>query len=255
MRFSRWWLALAVVLGSCTQSVDVPTEQHLQGNFAHVSGEEMRYLVWLPPGYGEDRDRRYPLIYFLHGSGDEDYDSTFVTSFGLPAVLALGEQPDNFEFVVVSPQAAPGTTWYTGNQPAVLDALLEEMLGTYLVDPDRVYLTGLSMGGFGSWHIASHNPERYAAMASLSGSGYQQAEVPPAEFACRLTEVPVWVIHGEQDMIAGYSAVISHVEAWEELCDAEVELTTYPDEGHFGTYETAYRDSAFYEWLLDHTRG
>lgn len=214
----------------------------------------MRYLVWLPDGYGDDRDRRYPLIYFLHGSGDEDYDSTFVASFGLPAVLALREQPEDFEFVVISPQAAPGTTWYTGNQPELVDALLAEMLDTYLVDPERVYLTGLSMGGFGSWHLATRYPERYAAMASLSGSGYQQAESPDPQFACRLTEVPVWVIHGEQDTIADYEAVRSQVETWEELCDAEVEWTTYPDEGHFGAYEVAYRDPAFYEWLLGHSR-
>ena len=253
MRFSRWCLVWLLVLVACTQTVDVPTEQHLQGEFVDEVGE-MRYLVWLPDGYGDDRERRYPLIYFLHGSGDDDYDSTFVTSFGLPAVLALGEQPDDFEFVVVSPQASPGTTWYSGNQPRVVDALLEEMLDTYLIDPARVYLTGLSMGGFGSWHIASHNPERYAAMASLSGSGYQQAETPPANFSCRLSDVPVWVIHGEQDMIAQYDAIVAQVEAWEDLCDSEVKMTTYPDEGHFGAYEIAYRDPALYDWLLSHSR-
>lgn len=254
MRSSRLIGALVVVLAACSQTVDVPTEQHLQGTFTHEDGREMRYMVWLPDGYGDDRDRRYPLIYFLHGSGDEDYDSTFVASFGLPAVLALGEQPDDFDFVVISPQAAPGTTWYTGNQPELVDALLQEMLDTYLIDPDRVYLTGLSMGGFGSWHIASQFPERYAAMASLSGSGYQQAETPPAEFACRLTDVPVWVIHGERDAIAQYDAVRAQVEDWEDLCDGEVKWTTYPDEGHFGAYEVAYRDPALYDWMLTHRR-
>lgn len=240
----------------CTSpsDIDIPTEQHLQGNFVDESGEEMRYLVWLPEGYGEDRTRRYPLLYFLHGSGDDDYDSTFVISFGLPAVLALGEQPEDFEFVVVSPQAEPETTWYTGDQPRMVDALLQEMLDTYLVDPDRVYLTGLSMGGFGSWHIASEFPQRYAAMVSLSGSGYQQADTPPAGFACRLTDVPVWAIHGEQDMIAEVGAVRAQVEAWEELCDAEVRWTTYPDEGHFGAYEIAYRDPELYDWMLAHSR-
>ena len=247
-------LAALVALVSCTSSLDVLTEQHLQGTYVHDTGEEMRYLVWLPDGYGEDRDKRYPLIYFLHGSGDDDYDSTFVISFGLPAVLALGEQPDNFDFVVVSPQASPQTTWYTGNQPEVVDGLLQKVLDTYLVDPDRVYLTGLSMGGFGSWHIASRHPERYAAMASLSGSGFQQAPMPPAELACRLTSVPVWVIHGEQDLIAQFEPVRSQVEAWEELCDAEVKWTTYPDEGHFATYEIAYRDPALYDWFLGHSR-
>lgn len=254
MRLTRVWPALLLVLASCASTSDVPTEQHLQGNFVDDSGREMRYLVWLPEGYGDDRGKRYPLIYFLHGSGDDDYDSTFVISFGLPAVLALGEQPDDFEFVVVSPQAAPGTGWYFGDQPQVVDALLDEVLDTYLVDPDRVYLTGLSMGGYGAWHIASHNPERYAAMASLSGSGYQLPETPPAEFACRLGEVPVWVIHGEQDVISLYDVIRAQVSDWEDLCDSEVKWTTYPDAGHFATYETAYRDSVFYDWLLSNNR-
>jgi predicted peptidase len=254
MRFRRLGVAVLLVAAACTTSVDVPTEQHLQGNFVHESGREMRYLVWLPNGYGEDRDRRYPLIYFLHGSGDDDYDSTFVTAFGLPAVLVLGEQPNDFEFVVVSPQAEPQTTWYSPGQPEVVDALLAEILETYLVDPDRVYLTGLSMGGFGSWHIATQYPERYAAMASLSGSGYQQPSPPPARFACRLAEVPVWSIHGEQDMIADFEVVRAQVEGWEELCGVDVRFTSYTDLGHFSTYEEAYRDPELYQWFLEHSR-
>ncbi|HUG09143.1 MAG TPA: alpha/beta hydrolase-fold protein [Acidimicrobiia bacterium] len=254
MRLPRFTAVALVVVAACTPSDEVPTEQHLQGNFVHESGREMRYLVWLPDGYGEDRDHRYPLIYFLHGSGDEDYDSTFVTAFGLPAMLVLGEQPDNFEFVVVSPQAEPQTTWYTQGQPEMVDALLEMVLDTYLVDPGRVYLTGLSMGGFGSWHIASRYPERYAAMASLSGSGYQQASPPPAEFACRLGDVPVWAIHGERDLIADFDTVRAQVEAWEDLCGQELRFTAHPELGHFSTYEEAYRDPALYDWFLDHSR-
>lgn len=254
MRLILACIVLATTLVACAPVQEVPTKQHLQGTFEHPSGQEMRYMVWLPDGYGDDRDRRYPLIYFLHGSGDDDYDSSFVASFGLPAVLALGDQPDDFDFVVISPQAEPGTTWYAGDQPEVVDDLLQRMLDTYLVDPDRVYLTGLSMGGFGAWHIASRYPDRYAAMASLSGSGYQQVEAPEADFACRLTGVPVWAIHGEQDMIAEYGVVRSQVEAWEQLCDSKVKWTSYPDEGHFGAYEVTYRDPGFYEWLLEHSR-
>lgn len=254
MRSSVLAVVLLAVVAACTSAVDVPTEQLLQGNFVHESGREMRYLVWLPDGYGEDRDRRYPLIYFLHGSGDDDYDSTFVAAFGLPAMLVLEEQPENFEFVVIAPQAEPGTTWYSEGQPEVVDALLQEMLDTYLVDPDRVYLTGLSMGGFGSWHIATRFPQRYAAMASLSGSGYQTANPPPADFACRLGDVPVWAIHGEQDSIADYDVVRSQVETWEEMCNREVKFTTHPDLGHFSAYEVTYRDPDLYDWFLAHSR-
>jgi len=251
----RVGLVLVLVVAACaTAAEDVPTEQFLQGDYVHETGEEMRYLVWLPDGYGQDRDKLYPLIYFLHGSGDAEYDSEFVLTYGLPAVLAQGEQPDDFEFVVVAPQAQPGTTWYVGSQPEIVDSLLGQVLDTYLVDPDRVYLTGLSMGGYGSWHIATRYPERYAAMASLSGSGYQSLELPPAEFACRLTEVPVWGIHGQQDLIASYAPIKAQVDAWETVCGHRVKWTAYPDEGHFSTYEIAYRDPELYDWFLIHTR-
>ena len=223
--------------------------------YSSADGGEMRYLVWLPEGYGEDRERRYPMIVFLHGSGDEDYDSAFVISYGLPAVLARDELPEGFDFVVISPQAAPGTVWYSPGQPEIVDAVVGEAVMTYLVDPDRVYLTGFSMGGYGSWHIASAFPERYAAMVSVSGSGFQTVSLPPADFACRLRQVPVWGIHGRQDLIAAYDPISAHVSAWERLCDAEVKWTMLPEDGHFSTYQNAYRDPELYEWLLEHSRG
>ncbi|HEX6222540.1 MAG TPA: alpha/beta hydrolase-fold protein [Acidimicrobiia bacterium] len=246
-------IAVAVLATACSAGLDVPTEQHLQAVYTHSDGTEMRYLVWLPDGYGDDRDRRYPMILFLHGSGDEDYDAAWVISVGLPAVLAQDEEPDDFEFVVVSPQAAPGTIWYAREQPEIVDGVLQEVLDTYLVDPDRVYLTGLSMGGYGSWHIATRYPERYAALASVSGSGYQQLTLPPPEFACRLAAVPVWGWHGQHDLIARYEPVHEQVVAWEHLCDTPVRWTGLSDDGHLSTYEKAYRDPELYEWFLENT--
>lgn len=251
----RVTLLLLCLVTACTPTADVITEQHLQGEYTHESGAEMRYLVWLPDGYGDDRDRRYPMIVFLHGSGDANYDSTFVTRFGLPAVVAQGEQPNGFEFVVLSPQAPPGSVWVIADQLEVVDGLIGEAIDTYLVDPGRVYLTGLSMGGYASWHLATRFPDRFAAMASLSGSGYQSLQLPPSDFACRLATVPVWGIHGEQDLIAWHEPIRAQVEAWERLCDAPVKWTSYPDAGHFETYQRAYRDPALYQWFLSHTKG
>lgn len=139
----------------------LPTGVHLQAAFElpdtlegmPTTHAELRYLVYLPEGYDEDPDRDWPLIFFLHGSGDEDYDSTFVLSFGLPAVLLAGEQPEDFPFVVISPQAFPGEVWWSPEMLAALGALLDEVSQTYRVDTDRVYLTGLSMGATarGGW--------------------------------------------------------------------------------------------------------
>ncbi len=244
----------ALMVAACaSQPQEVPTRTHLQGDFTDSEGRSMRYLVWLPDGYGDDLDEQHPLIVFLHGSGDPEFDSEFVLSFGLPAVLELGEEPPGFDFVVVSPQAQGNTAFWQNGQIDTIDDLLQHVLDTYLVDPDRVYLTGLSMGGYSSWYLATADPERYAAMASLSGSGYQDIQSLPTDFVCRLKPVPVWGIHGVQDAIASYSVVESLVDYYQDVCDTTVEWTAYQDAGHFETYERAYRDPALYDWFLAHT--
>lgn len=246
---------ILIAISCSAPSPEVPTGRHLQGNYSNVSGPDMRYLVWLPDGYGSDPEERHPMIVFLHGSGSDVYDSEFVISFGLPSVLALGEQPSDFDFVVLSPQAAPGSVWASGDQLEVVDRVVQEAMDTYLVDPTRVYLTGLSMGGYASWHLATRHPERYAATVSVSGSGYQLQAIPPAEYSCRLAEVPVWGIHGMQDLIADYPPIRTQVEAWESLCDGAIKWTAYENEGHFGTIERAYRNPEVYEWMLAQARG
>jgi len=217
------------------------------------SHSTMDYLVYFPEGYGEEPDKLWPMIFFLHGAGDGEHDSAFVMSFGLPNVLYLGEEPEDFPFVVVSPQAFPQTAWWQGDQIIVLGALLDEVINTYQVDPGRVYLTGLSMGGYGAWFLATTFPERYAAMVSVSGSGYRTPYLPEEEILCHLKDVPVWAIHGAKDSISEPMASQMHAAALKE-CGGEVEWTLYDDLGHGGAYERAYRDPALYEWMLKHSR-
>jgi predicted peptidase len=224
----------------------LPTGVHLQAVYQipdliegkETSHDEMRYLLYLPDGYWDDPDKLWPLIFFLHGAGDEQYDSTYVLSAGLPGVLQRGEQPEDFPFVVVSPQAFPGSAWWTDDTLAILNALLGEVIETYRVDPDRVYLTGLSMGGYGSWLLAT----------------YRTNYIPEEETLCRLKDVPVWAIHGAQDMISALDASKLFVSALKVTCGGEVKWTQYDDLGHGGTYEKAYRDPALYAWLLEHSR-
>lgn len=216
--------------------------------------EEMRYLVWLPEGYGEDPIEERPLIFFLHGAGDEDNDSAYVMTYGLPAVLHLGEQPEPFPFIVVSPQAPPGRAWWTEDTLLILSGLLDEVLETYSVDEDRIYLTGLSMGGYGSWHMATAYPDRFAAMVSISGSGYQTAFIPDTNVLCRMEDLPVWAIHGAEDQISAPDASRTFTLAL-QTCNEQARWTLYQDLGHFGAYERAYRDPELYQWLLDQHRG
>jgi predicted peptidase len=240
----------------------LPTEVQLQASFAIpavLDGQptihrEMRYLLYLPRGYDASQDILWPLIVFLHGSGDDDYDSAFVLSYGLPAVLQAGDQPADFPFIVVSPQAFPGGTWWTDDALPALDALLGEVLQTYRADPDRVYLTGLSMGGYGSWYLATTYPDRFAAMVSVSGSGYRTPFLPGEETLCRMKDLAVWAIHGALDQLSEPEASRLNALALKASCLSEVVWTLYEDEGHLGASERAYRDPKLYEWLLEHKR-
>jgi predicted peptidase len=275
------WLLFIILVGGCqgntgsedlqatseTTSVPTPavayqTGVHLQGVYElpdwllglEPFNTEMEYLLYLPDGYGQDPEKEWPLIVFLHGSGDDDYDSGWVMSVGLPEVLFSGDQPDNFEFIVLSPQSFNYTTWWDRATPAVVNELVDEIVSTYQVDGSRVYLTGLSMGGYGSWYVAATNPKRYAAMASISGSGFRTSTIPPAETLCQIEEVPIWGIHGSLDQISGPNANRAYLEAYEEICDGEIFITFYPNEGHFGAYAKAYRDPALYDWFLERTK-
>jgi predicted peptidase len=254
-------LVVAVACGSALEALPPQTGVHLQARFEipeSIEGQRpshtgMDYLVWLPEGYGQDPDRQWPLIFFLHGAGGEENDSQFVMSYGLPEVLYSGDQPQDFPFVVISPQAYPRVPWWEGDTLAILNALLDEVVDTYQVDPGRVYLTGLSMGGYGSWWLATAYPDRFAAMASVSGSGYRTGTPPEEDVVCKMRDLPVWAIHGARDMISDPTANKIQVLSL-AACGGEVEWTLYPEAGHGEAYARAYRDPALYAWLLEHSR-
>ena len=254
-------LLLLLPVASCQNVPELLTEVHLQAKFripnlieghsrSHV---EMKYLLYLPEGYGQDPDKRWPLIIYLHGAGGSDNNSAFVMGQGLPAVLYLKEQPADWQFVVVSPQAFPNTPWWTEDTPAILIALLDEVIDAYLVDPDRVYLTGYSMGGYGSWYLATEYPHRFAAMVSVSGSGYRIPPPPPEDLVCQMKDVPVWAIHGEEDLISAPLASKMNAMALTS-CGGEAEWTQYPGVGHHGASAQAYRDPELYRWMLEHVK-
>ena len=195
------------------------------------------YLLFLPPGYEKD-GKKWPLILFLHGSGERGEDVSKVKIHGPPKVV---ESKPDFPFIVVSPQARR-----RGWDPDVLRALLDEVLADYRVDPDRVYLTGLSMGGSGTWALAVEYPEYFAAIVPICGRG------DPKE-AERLKHLPIWVFHGAKDEAVPLSRSEEMVKALEEE-GADVKFTVYPEAEHDSWSET-YNSPELYQWLLSHKRG
>jgi predicted peptidase len=196
----------------------------------------LRYLLYLPEGYDDD-GKSWPLVLFLHGSGERGADLAAVTHQGLPK-LAGGK---SLPFILVAPQVAAGEIWSAD----ALKALLDDLQSRLRVDPARVYLTGLSMGAFGAWDLAIANPDRFAALLVISGGGN------PVE-VCRLKSVPVWIFHGRKDDVIPVSWA-EELGKRLERCAGNVKVTIYPDVGH-DAWSRTYADPAVLEWLLAQRR-
>lgn len=163
----------------------------------------LSYLLSLPKGYGDDPGRRWPVILFLPGSGERGADLSNVKAYG-PAKLA--SEGTDLPFIVIAPQAPERTTW---DQDA-LDALLSEVAAHQAVDEERIYLTGASMGGSGTWRLAAAHPERFAAIAPICGTGN------PA-MASALAHILAWVFHGAKDDQVPLQASQEMVTALEQV--------------------------------------
>ncbi len=200
------------------------------------------YLVALPDGYAADETKRWPLLVFLHGAGERGDDLDRV-AIHWPPKIAAAAKIENFPFVVVAPQCKKGTVW----SPDAVLALVDHAANTYRVDPDRIYLTGLSMGGFGTWETAAHAPERFAAIVPVCGGG---------SFidAWNLRDkVPVWAFHGGADKTVPPAESKRLVEAIQKF-GGEAKLTIYDGVGH-NSWDRAYAEPELWTWLLAHHRG
>ncbi len=212
-----------------------PGKQQPQ-HFERVITVTMDYLLYLPNDY--DQVESAPLLLFLHGAGERGSDLERVKLHGPPKLIAAGKE---FPFIVVSPQC-PGDRWW---KPDDLSALLDELVEKYKVDKDRIYVTGLSMGGFGTWGLAASAPNRFAAIVPICGGGDPST-------ARRLARIPIWVFHGAKDPVVPLSASERMVDAVEEA-GGNVKFTVYPEAGH-DSWTEAYNDPELYKWLLEQKR-
>lgn len=238
----RLLLPLALFLSACTGNgavASTPPEpgQHPQ---APVETGGYAYQLYLPAGAAEaetDGEQRWPLLIFLHGSGERGSDIARVKVHGPPKVA---DRDPTFPFILVSPQLPAAEDW----DLAKLDAIVDHATETLAVDPARVYLTGLSRGGHATWRWAAKEPDRFAAVAPVAGRG------DPAT-ACALTDTPVWAFHGDRDDVVTPEGSFAMARAIRACGGRESRLTIYPDLGH-NAWDPAYDDPALYLWLLSH---
>ena len=221
-----------------TQQAQPGTQQAQAFEKQVVKTLTIKYLLYLPKEYGKEADKKWPVMVFLHGSGERGSDLEKVKMHGPPKLIAAGKE---FPFLVVSPQAPGGKGW----DVETLNGMLDEVMAKYSVDASRVYLTGLSMGGHGTWDWAASNPERFAAIAPICGFGSPLS-------TRRLKNVPAWVFHGEKDPTVPVNEAHIMVDAM-KAAGGDVKLTLYPEAGHDSWTET-YNNLELYTWLLSKSR-
>ncbi len=202
----------------------------------------LSYLLYLPQDYNERTDK-VPLIFFLHGRGESYGPLKLVEKWGPPRMVARG---DELPYILVSPQC-PGTSdWRKPAQQALLAQLLDHVVQQFRVDEDRIYLTGLSMGGYGSWQLAATHPDRFAAVAPICGGG------DPGQ-AGRLKSLPIWVFHGDQDKAVPFQRSVEMVDAIRAAGSTTVRFTTLENVGH-NSWSAAYATPELYQWFDEQTR-
>jgi predicted peptidase len=215
-----------------------PGAQVCQKYVGKKAGNDVQidYLLYLPSEY--DPGRKWPLVVFLHGAGARGCDLRLVRQEGLSRLVDCGER---FDFILVSPQCPEGSSW----SPKLVVELTEHVSNSFSVDRDRAYLTGYSMGGFGTWETACYDPNRFAAIAPVAGGG----DVVQAR---KLQDLPIWAFHGKLDRTVPLEASQRMVNAVRK-CGGHVEFTVYPRYGH-GICDLPYQDGRFYAWLLAQRR-
>ena len=191
------------------------------------------YLLYLPRDY--DKQAGWPLLIFLHGAGERGDDLELLKVHGPPKLIAAGKE---FPCVVLAPQCEKHTRWY----PQALIELIDKIANEYKVDKSRIYLTGLSMGGYGTWALATEYPKVFAAIAPICGGGRPDK-------AQALVGIPTWVFHGAKDKRVKIEESEKMVEAI-KAAGGDPKFTVYPEAEHDSWTET-YDNPEFFEWLFE----
>jgi len=221
------------------------------------AGTRYPYQVYVPATY--DASRSWPGVLFLHGAGERGDDGLLQTTVGIAA--AIRRHPERYPAIVVMPQAPRDSFWAGPPGDAAL-AALERTCAQFNVDTNRVYLTGLSMGGHGCWHIGYHHAERFAALLVICGfvgdRPNRPTVVPPGEgtpyqrMAARLRERPIWIVHGEADSRVPVTESRLMAEALRAV-GADVHYTELPGTDH-DSWTATYNSESIVRWLFEQRR-
>ncbi len=201
-----------------------------------LDGKVYRYAEFVP--YDYTPQKKWPAILFMNGAGERGDDGMKHTAVGLGK--AIREHPERFSCIVVMPQCQPDQVW-EGKMVDLALATLEKAMARYNIDEKRVALTGLSLGGFGTWLIGAQQPERFSCLVPICGGG-------DTAQAKRLSTVPIWCFHGSADPVVPVDRSRDMVEAV-RAAGGDVRYTEYPEVGH-NAWDRAYGDAELIAWML-----
>lgn len=245
MQLGILYPAVLVFLSACStfsssekKTTEVKPGTQQNGHFEKIvqSTVTLNYLIYLPENYRADEP--LPLVIFLHGSGERGNNLELVKKNGPPMLVAQGKQ---FPFILVSPQC-PENQWW--NSETIL-YLLESLQSEYKIDADRIYLTGLSMGGFATWDLIGKHPEKFAAAVPVCGGGEPNS-------MWNIGKLPVWAFHGAKDNVVDVKRSEDMVNVI-KLAKGDVQFTVYPEAGH-DSWTNAYNTSEMWDWMLKQNR-
>ena len=198
----------------------------------------LSYLLYLPGTY--KTQKKWPLILYLHGASLRGTDVNRVKAYGIPALLERGKP---LPFIVVAPQCPPNQNWHKWDE--TLLSLLDVVSDEYAVDEKRMYLTGMSLGGSGAWHLAAQQPETFAALAPLCGYGNPL-------LAKQYQNLPIWLFHGAKDRAVPVD-ISDKMNAEIRKIGGEIKYSRFPESGH-NIVEKVYGSQELYDWFLQHQR-
>jgi predicted esterase len=202
------------------------------------------YFAYTPTNYDASPDRQWPLFIYLHGGSDRGTNLNKLFAAGVPDQIYRGRQ---FPFIVTAPQCPPLLRWTTDDW---FETFYREVTTKYRVDTNRVYLTGVSLGGEGTWYLAAKYPHLFAAIAPISGFTSRTAVID--ERRKRLARLPIWAFHGELDLVVPVEETRRMVAPLKAR-NSELKFTSDPAAGHW-VHWSVYPGDELYEWFLQHER-
>jgi len=243
----RWGFVMAVAIGLARVASAGDFRDHLEKHtYTDSTGAKLPYQLMKPDAY--DAKTKYPLVVFLHGAGERGTDNDKQLVHGVKN-FASDEHRKKYPCFLVAPQC-PGDGWWSGSERnrkgrthplTLVFELIESVRKEFSIDDSRIYMTGLSMGGYGTWEAIALKPDLFAAAVPVCGGG-------DTKIAAKIAKIPIWVFHGGKDPVVRPERSREMIEALKKA-GGEPKYTEYTDAGH-DSWTATYADPKLHEWLF-----